>query len=377
MRLGYTEGAHYFVEFYHHVARLLGGGPHSVAQTTQCDVFFYTYWNAQDIQRCARGTKLVFISGECWDTAKFPRSLLIDCKQVDRPGSAFLYYPFYALSLFEHRPVISPTSLLKPATLDPPALLAQKTRFCAFMYSHDVDFRVQLFDDVNRYRPVDALGKSRNNQVRPDTDRGNPLYMDSAVAKYRPYKFVICCENKRFPGYVTEKIINAMLAHAIPIYLGAPDVASHFNPRSFIDVGAFPSRAAALEYIQKVDQDDEMYVAMLREPWFPQNTLPAYFEPSYLQRAFESLPAVPFSLAQPRSRSPPPRGRVLGRSPSRSPFSFSTRPTFLRSTLRALPPSRRGVRLSRHSPLARSPLRYRSTLQRRHYRSQASFSGKP
>ena len=332
MRLGYSNGSHYFIKFYQYIAALLGGH-HTVSETTQCDVFFYTYWNVSDARRCPRGTRLVFISGECWDTAKFPRSLLIDCKQVDRPGSAFLYYPFYALSMFERRIVIDPAELVKPATLEPRSVLAQKSRFCAFMYRHDVNFRVQLYDDVNRYRPVDALGKSRNTQSTPSTDRADPFLMDNAVEKYRPYKFVICCENRCFPGYITEKIINAMLAQAIPIYLGASDIASHFNPRSFIDVGAFPTRAAALEYIQKVDQDDELYCSMLREPWFHNNTPSVYFDPAYVRRAFEDLLARAAVSSSPR-RSPSPIRRSL--SPVRRAPLWRSRPAMTWSGRRPL-----------------------------------------
>jgi hypothetical protein len=53
---------------------------------------------------------------------------------------------------------------------------------------------------------------------------------------FREYKFVISFENQLQPGYITEKIAHPLLAHAIPIYLGAPDIADHFNAARFIDV---------------------------------------------------------------------------------------------------------------------------------------------
>lgn len=288
MKIGYTKGSHYFVNFYYYIAKLMNWGHHSVVQSIQCDIFFYSFLNVKDAQRCKKGTRLVFVSGECWDTTRFPCSLLIDCKNTIHPRCPTLYYPFYALSLFERNADNSGTQLIKSPTFNARAVLSQKTKFCAFMYSYDVDFRVKLYDDINSYKPVDALGKSRNVNRHLQTDRGNVSYMNSAVEKYKPYKFVICCENKKYPGYVTEKIMNAMLAQSIPIYYGDPNVAIHFNPKSFIDISSFQTRAAAIEFIRRVDQDDELYCSILNEPWYHNNTPSKYFDPAYVQEVFQT-----------------------------------------------------------------------------------------
>ena len=39
-----------------------------------------------------------------------------------------------------------------------------------------------------------------------------------------PFRFAMAFENANVSGYVTEKIVNAFLAGAIPIYWGHPDV---------------------------------------------------------------------------------------------------------------------------------------------------------
>ena len=48
------------------------------------------------------------------------------------------------------------------------------------------------------------------------------------------FRFAICFENTRFPGYITEKIFDSFLAGAIPVYLGAPDVADLIPPGAFV-----------------------------------------------------------------------------------------------------------------------------------------------
>ena len=287
MRIGYTHGSHYFANFYYYIAKLMNWGHNSVVQSTQCDIFFYSFLNVKDARKCKKGTRLVFVSGECWDTTKFPCSLLIDCKDIIKQQCPTLYYPFYVLSLFERNGDSSGTQLIKSPTFDSRAVLSQKTKFCAFMYNYNINFRVKLYDDINSYKPVDALGKSRNVNPHAQTDRGNAFYMNSAVDKYKPYKFVICCENKKFPGYVTEKIINAMLAQSIPIYYGDPNVATHFNPKSFIDISSFQTCEDAIEFIKRVDQDDELYCSILKEPWYHNNTPSKYFDPNYVKEAFQ------------------------------------------------------------------------------------------
>lgn len=47
---------------------------------------------------------------------------------------------------------------------------------------------------------------------------------------------MISFENQRQKGYITEKIAHPLLTHAIPIYLGAPDIDQYLNPARFVDV---------------------------------------------------------------------------------------------------------------------------------------------
>jgi len=68
-------------------------------------------------------------------------------------------------------------------------------------------------------------------------DRGGVGY-DESVGRYKGYKFVVAMEhNVNEIGYVTEKIVNAFLAGAVPIYAGASQAASTvFKPEAFLQV---------------------------------------------------------------------------------------------------------------------------------------------
>lgn len=57
-----------------------------------------------------------------------------------------------------------------------------------------------------------------------------------------------------------------MAAHTVPIYWGNRYVDQEFNKDAFIDVSDFDSVDRAIEYIRKVDSDDELYMKILNAP---------------------------------------------------------------------------------------------------------------
>lgn len=119
---------------------------------------------------------------------------------------------------------------------------------------------------------------------------------------YKQYKFVVAIENSFSVGYWSEKMINAVLAQSIPIYAGlqpTPWVNRYVNPDRFIycpfDKAAFSSAffdeqvpnarvqytlqhqadalKACVEKVKVVDQDDDLYQAIINTPFLPNNTL--------------------------------------------------------------------------------------------------------
>jgi hypothetical protein len=67
------------------------------------------------------------------------------------------------------------------------------------------------------------------------------------------YRFALCLENSRFDGYISEKIFDCFFAGTVPIYLGAPDVAAHIPPESFIDLSEFRSYAELERFLDGLD----------------------------------------------------------------------------------------------------------------------------
>lgn len=70
----------------------------------------------------------------------------------------------------------------------------------------------------------------------------------------KQYKFAICYENAIFPGYITEKIFDALFAGCIPVYLGAPDVAEQIPAGVFIDKRQFKNYDALYDYLHNMPE---------------------------------------------------------------------------------------------------------------------------
>jgi hypothetical protein len=116
--------------------------------------------------------------------------------------------------------------------------------------------------------------KKPNNNPRSGNDS---WYNDALYNTYSKYNFVLAMENTISPGYITEKIYNAYLAGAIPIYYGHSVVNDIFNPRSFINITDYPDFQSCANHISRMSTAD--IVQMKSEPIFRDNTLHDYINP--------------------------------------------------------------------------------------------------
>jgi hypothetical protein len=151
---------------------------------------------------------------------------------------------------------LDPKLLIKSQNNSPEQILASKTKFCNFLYSHSVPYREAFFKQLSKYKKVDAPGISMNNMPGIDT-----LYEGDRWEIKRqflsPYKFTIAFENDVFPGYQTEKLYDAMLAGSIPIYCGDPFIGEIFNKKAFINAWDFiDPRTAFSRWLEKNSQND-------------------------------------------------------------------------------------------------------------------------
>ncbi len=126
--------------------------------------------------------------------------------------------------------------------------------FCSWVCSNGSGDkkRDEIFDALSAYRRVDSAGTHRNNI----SIQGR---LDNKLEFEKKYKFSLALENTSYKGYTTEKLVEAFAAGGIPIYWGDPDVDEIFNKKAFINLMDFPSLEEGIEFIKKVDEDDDLY----------------------------------------------------------------------------------------------------------------------
>ena len=107
----------------------------------------------------------------------------------------------------------------------------------------------------------------------------------------RERKFNIAVENGLYPGYVTEKLLDAYYADTVPIYWGSPNIARDFNPKSFINVTELGVENAAKKILE-LDKDKDQYMEMLNQPAFHHNRMNCYTYFDEFHRWFDNALSI-------------------------------------------------------------------------------------
>lgn len=143
--------------------------------------------------------------------------------------------------------------------------LAQKEYFANFISSHESEnnIRGDFFKKLSQYKRVESPGTYLNNMPQGYVVDWKT---ESKTDFQRKCKFTLCFESTNHYGFVTEKIMDAFYADTIPVYYGSSTAADIFNPNAFINCAEYPSFEAAIKRIKELDQDDEQYLRMLRQP---------------------------------------------------------------------------------------------------------------
>ena len=85
--------------------------------------------------------------------------------------------------------------------------------------------------------------------------------VDDKMDAILPYRYHLVLENTRAPNYWTEKLADAYLGWAFPVYLGSPNLDEFFAPEAFsaIDGDDFEAAAVRIErLLEKPETADEV-----------------------------------------------------------------------------------------------------------------------
>jgi hypothetical protein len=127
-----------------------------------------------------------------------------------------------------------------------------KTKFACVFIGNPEPTRLRAVEELQLFGNVDVFGPTVGNRVPSKF----PLAKD--------YKFMLCFENDLFPGYITEKLLDAYLCGTVPLYWGDLGRDPLVNPRAFINLKDFKSVG---EFAKKVgNMRDEEYSEIFKEP---------------------------------------------------------------------------------------------------------------
>jgi len=141
--------------------------------------------------------------------------------------------------------------------------LSPTYQVCWRLQLHDA--RLDLLQVLGLCDKVTVFGRGWN-------DTGNmPSYQAARIASIRSvfqgpcdnkheilsrYKFTIAFENTAYPGYVTEKVIDAIVAASLPVYMGAPDIVEQLPAEAFINARAFSSPEAIAAHMEQMAESE-------------------------------------------------------------------------------------------------------------------------
>jgi hypothetical protein len=155
--------------------------------------------------------------------------------------------------------------------------MKRKTKFCNFIYGHDTDMRRQVFEALSAYKRVDAFGPTGlNNMGGRLVPKGKDVIAMKPKSFLRRYKFTVAFENFSKPGYVTEKLVEPLIARSVPIYWGDPRIADEFNTKAFVNCHDYFNLDEVVARVRELDENDEEYVAMLAEPILKPGVFPSW-----------------------------------------------------------------------------------------------------
>lgn len=170
-------------------------------------------------------------------------------------GDRYFYFPTYTSNSTLHLHNINRNYDNKT--------LAEKPYFANFIASHESEYSIRgdFFKKLCKYKRVESPGSYLNNM-----EDSTPIAYEKKQDFQKKCKFTLCFESTKHEGFVTEKIVDAFLADTIPIYYGSDTAKEIFNPNAFIHVPDYDSFDDAIKRIIELDNDDEAYLDMLRQP---------------------------------------------------------------------------------------------------------------
>lgn len=134
---------------------------------------------------------------------------------------------------------------------------AERTEFACAFIGNPEPRRMRAIEALSRYRPVDVFGAAV----------GRPVAEKASIA--RQYRYVVCFENDLFPGYVSEKPVEAYATGAIPLWSGLDEVGI-LHRQGVVNQADFSYLSEWVDHVADLDRTHSALVAAAAAPLFSQ-----------------------------------------------------------------------------------------------------------
>ena len=193
---------------------------------------------------------------------------------LNLPDKNVFCIPYLVSVYFELQTLFSQQFNLEDLRLD-----TNKNRpyLLAYAASNPVHLREKLFGLIRKEdSTAHGIGRCSNT---PGFKLGEHETWRDNYKHFKNYRFALALENLSKPKYVTEKLLNCILAGSIPIYYGDSKwVKEVFNEKAIIFVDDFNSLEECANYIIKVDRTPELFKQYQEQPVFIKENYRGYFD---------------------------------------------------------------------------------------------------
>ncbi len=132
-------------------------------------------------------------------------------------------------------------------------LQEMRSKFACAFVGKAYSGRLHILERLNSIDKVDVYGLAARREVLNASDIASQ------------YKFCVVIENDFYPGYVTEKPLEAYLSGTVPIYAGI-DTSQSLNKKAILNLLDFDSIYEWLETIARVNTREDEYKNMFEQP---------------------------------------------------------------------------------------------------------------
>ncbi|NNM67403.1 MAG: hypothetical protein HKM06_05285 [Spirochaetales bacterium] len=213
------------------------------------------------------------VFGRDWTAYSCPRVLFTGENIQSDPtlfDASFTFEPFsktnYYLPLYRFYGAYA--AAFKPRLLTREVWEQKKTIATVFSNTKQ-RLRNQVYFRLAERFKADSGGRAFNNVGGPVPDKAEFI---------KNYKFSLAFENTSWPGYTTEKLVEAYSYGTVPIYWGDPNVATSFNAKAFLRLKSLRELGELETTLASTLNDFHRYKLIYEQPLFPENQEPEFLK---------------------------------------------------------------------------------------------------